>query len=280
MTTVNYWQRTRRQRVSRRALLQASGRAGVGAAGLALVGCGDDDDDEPSGSVAQADQQQQQQQRPCADISGAAGPTTAGADPPAGRTGGAAASRLRSTSRPRPHDDDEQQAVQQAAPATPVRRRLFAIYAAPELGRLRSAQIANLAHPVPGLQRLDGPAGADLTTTCGPVLTLPTLPRCPRFRTRRPTSSASTRARVSGTVIPPRAGACSTRRTRRSNINRQIAGGRRRRRVPTGVFWRAANYQDHGSQGRRHPTQQTLQLKTERARRHLPRNRRTWAIRS
>ena len=42
----NYWQRMRRSRMSRRALLRASGRAGVGAAGLALVGCGDDDDDD------------------------------------------------------------------------------------------------------------------------------------------------------------------------------------------------------------------------------------------
>ena len=55
----NYWQRMKRSRMSRRAILRASGRAGVGAAGLALVGCGDDDDD----SVAQVGQQQQQQQQ-------------------------------------------------------------------------------------------------------------------------------------------------------------------------------------------------------------------------
>ena len=55
----NYWQRMRRSRMSRRALLRASGRAGVGAAGLALVGCGDDDDDDQS--VAQSDTTQQQQ---------------------------------------------------------------------------------------------------------------------------------------------------------------------------------------------------------------------------
>ena len=56
----NYWQRMRRSRMSRRALLRASGRAGVGAAGLALVGCGDDDDDDAQ-SVAQTARQQQQQ---------------------------------------------------------------------------------------------------------------------------------------------------------------------------------------------------------------------------
>ena len=66
----NYWQRMRRSRMSRRALLRASGRAGVGAAGLALVGCGDDDDDDAtqvqqqgqSQAVAQVQQDQQQQQ--------------------------------------------------------------------------------------------------------------------------------------------------------------------------------------------------------------------------
>ena len=57
MAERNYWQRMRRNRMSRRALLRASGRAGVGAAGLALIGCGGDDDED---SVAQTAQQQQQ----------------------------------------------------------------------------------------------------------------------------------------------------------------------------------------------------------------------------
>ena len=60
----NYWQRMRRTRMSRRALLQASGRAGVGAAGLALVGCGDDDDDDAQPAAVAATQQQQQQDQP------------------------------------------------------------------------------------------------------------------------------------------------------------------------------------------------------------------------
>ena len=59
MSERNYWKRLGRSRMSRRALLHASGRAGVGAAGLALVGCGDDDDD----SVSQVAQRQQQQQQ-------------------------------------------------------------------------------------------------------------------------------------------------------------------------------------------------------------------------
>ncbi len=56
MSTRNYWQRMRRKQMSRRALLRASGRAGVGAAGIALVGCGDDDDDAQPQTAAQAAQ--------------------------------------------------------------------------------------------------------------------------------------------------------------------------------------------------------------------------------
>ena len=48
MSERNYWKRQGGRRLSRRTLLGASARAGVGAAGLALVGCGDDDDDGPS----------------------------------------------------------------------------------------------------------------------------------------------------------------------------------------------------------------------------------------
>ncbi len=63
MSERNYWQRMRRRRLSRRALLSASGRAGVGAAGLALVGCGDDDDDGQQ-AVAQRTQQDTTQDQP------------------------------------------------------------------------------------------------------------------------------------------------------------------------------------------------------------------------
>ena len=64
----NYWARMRSRNLSRRALLRASARAGVGAAGLALVGCGDDDDDDDAQpqTVAQADDQPQQQAQPAA----------------------------------------------------------------------------------------------------------------------------------------------------------------------------------------------------------------------
>ena len=41
----NYWDTLRHRKISRRTMLGASAKAGVGAAGIALVGCGDDDDD-------------------------------------------------------------------------------------------------------------------------------------------------------------------------------------------------------------------------------------------
>ena len=52
----NYWTQLQRRRISRRSVLAATARAGVGAAGLALVGCGDDDDDAQP-AAAQAQQQ-------------------------------------------------------------------------------------------------------------------------------------------------------------------------------------------------------------------------------
>lgn len=45
-----------RSRLSRRSFLQAAGVAGIGAAGTALVGCGDDDDDEPAVAQTPAEQ--------------------------------------------------------------------------------------------------------------------------------------------------------------------------------------------------------------------------------
>ena len=59
MNEKNYWQRIRKRELSRRRLLQRGAWAGLGAAGLALIGCGDDD--EPQ-AVAQEAQQQEQAQ--------------------------------------------------------------------------------------------------------------------------------------------------------------------------------------------------------------------------
>ena len=60
----NYWTNARRRKISRRTMLGASAKAGVGAAGLALVGCGGDDDDDdaaPAAAEAQAEAQAEEQ---------------------------------------------------------------------------------------------------------------------------------------------------------------------------------------------------------------------------
>ena len=62
MTEQTQWRQLHR-RLSRRDLLQASGRAGVGAAGLALVGCGDNEDDGPRAVTQTVTQQQAVQEQ-------------------------------------------------------------------------------------------------------------------------------------------------------------------------------------------------------------------------
>ena len=67
MSDRGYWDRVRTERLSRRSLIGAGGRAAVGAAGVALVGCGDGGDDDqqqaqPAPAAAAAQQQQQQEQ--------------------------------------------------------------------------------------------------------------------------------------------------------------------------------------------------------------------------
>ena len=51
MSRLNHWTALRQRRISRRTMLGASAKAGVGVAGLALVGCGDDDEPD-AGAVA------------------------------------------------------------------------------------------------------------------------------------------------------------------------------------------------------------------------------------
>ena len=53
MSDRNYWTTLRQRKISRRTMLGASAKAGVGAAGLTLVGCGDDD--EPDAGAAAAE---------------------------------------------------------------------------------------------------------------------------------------------------------------------------------------------------------------------------------
>ena len=90
MSKREMWERIRSDRLSRRSLLAASGRAGLGAAGLALVGCGDDDDDggqeqqqqaqQPAASSTStaAEQQQQQQQQEAAPAAASGEPKRGG----------------------------------------------------------------------------------------------------------------------------------------------------------------------------------------------------------
>ncbi len=49
----NYWETLRQRKISRRTMLGASAKAGVGAAGLALVGCGDDDEPDAGAMAAE-----------------------------------------------------------------------------------------------------------------------------------------------------------------------------------------------------------------------------------
>ncbi len=66
MSKRNYWTRLSRKHLTRRSLLRVSARAGVGATGLALVGCGDDDDDAQPAAAQVQQQQQQDQPQPAA----------------------------------------------------------------------------------------------------------------------------------------------------------------------------------------------------------------------
>ncbi len=63
MSESTYWTRMRTRRLSRRAVLRSAATAGVGAAGLALVGCGDDDDDSQQAAMQQQDQPEQQEEQ-------------------------------------------------------------------------------------------------------------------------------------------------------------------------------------------------------------------------
>jgi ABC-type transport system substrate-binding protein len=100
----------RRQRVSRRTMLGASAKAGVGAAGIALVGCGDDDDDVVAQVAEQADEQSQAQTEQAAEQQAEQAAEQADTDT--------------NLSRPAREEEEEEQAAEQAVVArmdmTPV----------------------------------------------------------------------------------------------------------------------------------------------------------------
>ena len=69
MSDRGYWDRIRAERMGRRSLMGAGARAAVGAAGMALVGCGSDEDQQQAqqaqpAPAAAAQQPQQQQEQP------------------------------------------------------------------------------------------------------------------------------------------------------------------------------------------------------------------------
>ncbi len=81
------WEALRRHRLSRRSMLGASAKAGVGAAGLALVGCGDDDDEEEPAAAqvkpaaAEPEQQAPAAEQPADEPQEQAAPTEEAAEP-------------------------------------------------------------------------------------------------------------------------------------------------------------------------------------------------------
>ena len=247
----NYWQRMRRQRVSRRALLQASGRAGVGAAGLALVGCGDDDDDDSSGSVAQADQQQQQQQDR-AQTSAAQQDQQQQAQT---RQQGAQQADQVAQQAAADDDDEQQQAVQQVAAARQYGGD-YAIYTATNWDGFDPHR-SNLAHP---FQVYNDSMGrlVQIYDNLGPVYAadLASLPEIPDEETYVFRFDQGARF---WDRYPTEGGRMFNSEDAAANIKRQIdavdADG-----SPDGRFWRAANYQTTSKVET--PDAETLQLKT------------------
>ncbi|PZC44507.1 MAG: YHYH protein [Chloroflexi bacterium] len=76
--------------MTRRVLLRASSRAGVGAAGLALVGCGDDDDDAAAVAAAEDEGAEPGDQAQAEEQSARNDPSTEQAEEPAAQAEGAA----------------------------------------------------------------------------------------------------------------------------------------------------------------------------------------------
>ena len=80
MRTKNYWDRMRQSRMSRRAVLRAAARGGIGVAGLALVGCGDDDDDDAA--VAQTNPQGDEEEQAAEELEAPPGLCSSPLPPP------------------------------------------------------------------------------------------------------------------------------------------------------------------------------------------------------
>lgn len=249
MAERNYWQRMRRQRVSRRTLLRSSARAGVGVAGLALVGCGDDDDD--AEVALPADAREQQQAQPAARAQQQQAQPAAQAQQQAEQQ----ADQAEQQDAPQ---EAQQQAVQQVAPARKYGGNL-AIYTPANWDGFDPHK-ANLAHPFhifnDALGRLVQVGDYDTgeRTYSADLASLPENPddetyifrfdQGARFWDRYPTEG----------------GRMFTAEDAAANINRQIAAldpdG-----VPDARFWRNGLYKSTASVDV--PDEQTLTLKTD-----------------
>ena len=136
MSARNHWTTLRQRKISRRTMLGASAKAGVGAAGLALVGCGDDDDvDAPAAVDSSA-------------IDAAAGDASAAAEAAsdaaeaAGRAAEAAEAASAMAAEAAESDDAEQAAAAAQAAADAAADAAEAARAAGDAGAAAVAQAA------------------------------------------------------------------------------------------------------------------------------------------
>ena len=130
----NYWNRLRHRRISRRTMLGASAKAGVGAAGLALVGCGDDDDDAATIDTSAVDA--------AASDAAAAASAASDAAEAAGRAAAAAESASALAAEAAASEDAEQAAAAAQAAADAAADAAAAAEAAGEAGAAAVAQAA------------------------------------------------------------------------------------------------------------------------------------------
>ncbi len=130
----NHWSTLRRRRISRRTMLGASAKVGVGAAGLALVGCGDDDDDAAAIDTSAVDA--------AASDAAAAASAATDAAAAAGRAAEAAESASALAAEAAASDDAEQAAAAAQAAADAAADAAAAAEAAGEAGAAAVAQAA------------------------------------------------------------------------------------------------------------------------------------------
>ena len=136
MSDRNYWTSLRQRKISRRTMLGASAKAGIGAAGLALVGCGDDDDDAAPAAVDTS-----AIDAAAGDAAAAAEAASAAADA-AGRAAEAAEAAAALAAEAAESDDAEQAAAAAQAAAEAAADAADAARAAGDAGAAAVAQAA------------------------------------------------------------------------------------------------------------------------------------------